>query len=49
LKEAFPNIEGSIRKDKEGFTIVKIAFRPKYKYNLEAIEKFDPSKIGRED
>lgn len=33
-----------MRRDRDGYPIVKTQLKPKYKYNLEELEKFDAEK-----
>lgn len=41
IKERFPDVEVLVRRDREGYPIVKTQFKPKYKYNIESLEKFN--------
>ena len=42
IKANFPNIQTLVRRDRDGYAIVKTVFKPKYRFDLNEIEKFDP-------
>lgn len=42
LAKQFPGIEIETRRDRDGIPIVKIAMKPKFKYNLDEILNQDP-------
>ncbi len=43
LKEKMPQLDVSVRRDKDGFAIIKTLWAPKFKYSLDEIEKYDPT------
>lgn len=47
IKKSYPELEVQIRRDRDGYAIVKTIYKPKYKYNLDEILKFNP-KEGKE-
>ena len=47
IKQEHPDLEVQIRRDRDGFAIVKTIYKPKYKYNIDEILKFSPSE-GKE-
>ena len=42
IKRDFPDVEVQTRRDRDGFAIIKTKFKPKYKYNLDEIIKYNP-------
>ena len=42
LKERFPGLTVLVRRDRDGYPIVKTQYKPTYKYNLDEITKFNP-------
>ena len=44
IKERFPDIEVLVRRDRDGYPIVKTQYKPTYKYSLEDIDSFDAEK-----
>lgn len=44
LQKNWPGLNIETRRDRDGYAIVKTKFKPKYKYDLEAILKSDPKK-----
>jgi len=42
LKTEYPDLQVQVRRDRDGFAIVKTQLVPKYKYDLESLSKFDP-------
>jgi hypothetical protein len=38
IKNNFPGIEVLVRRDRDGYPVVKTLYKPKYKYSLEDIE-----------
>ena len=43
LKEQYPNAKVQTRRDRDGFAIVKVSFKPEFKYDLDAIMAHDPA------
>ena len=41
LKKDFPDLEVQVRRDRDGYAIVKTLHKPKYKYDIKKIESFD--------
>jgi hypothetical protein len=41
IKSRFPQINVLVRRDRDGYAIIKTQYKPKYKYNLDDIEKFN--------
>ena len=41
LKKRFPDLQVLVRRDRDGYPVIKTQYKPKYKYNLEDIENFD--------
>ena len=41
IKSRFPQINVQVRRDRDGYAIIKTQYKPTYKYNLEDIEKFN--------
>lgn len=41
IKTRFPDVQVLVRRDRDGYPIVKTQFKPKYKYNLDEIVNFD--------
>lgn len=41
IKTRFPGVDVLVRRDRDGYAIVKTQYKPKYKYNLDDIEKFN--------
>lgn len=41
LKQRFPGVTVSTRRDRDGFAIVKTTHKREYKYDLDQIESFD--------
>lgn len=35
IKSRFPDLEVLVRRDRDGYPIVKTQYKPKYKYNLD--------------
>jgi len=44
LKARYPNGRVQTRRDRDGFAIVKLSFKPEYKYDLDEIMAYDPIK-----
>jgi hypothetical protein len=42
LKTRFPEIEVAVRRDREGYPIVKTTFAPRYKYDIEKAIAYNP-------
>ena len=42
LKTRVPEIDVTVRRDREGYPIVKTKFAPKYKYDVEKAMEFNP-------
>jgi hypothetical protein len=42
IKEKLPDLEVSVRRDRDGYPIIKTKFKPQYKYNLDTLSKLDP-------
>jgi hypothetical protein len=42
LKRRFPEIDVLVRRDREGYPIVKTQFAPKYKYDIDQAINFNP-------
>lgn len=52
LKKNFPDIKLQTRRDRDGFAIVKMTQKPKYKYNLNDIEdiiNMEPAEIKKKE
>ena len=45
LKATYPTAKVQTRRDRDGFAIVKISFKPEYKYNLDDILEADAETI----
>ena len=41
LKEKFPELTVLVRRDRDGYPIIKTQYKQQYKYNLDEIEKFN--------
>ena len=41
IKSRFPHVNVLVRRDRDGYPIVKTQYKPQYKYNLADIEKFN--------
>ena len=41
LKSRFPELDVTVRRDREGYPIVKTKFAPKYKYDIEKAIEFN--------
>lgn len=42
LKSRFPELEVQVRRDREGYPIIKTSFSPVYKFDIEKTLQFDP-------
>lgn len=42
LKERYPQAQVQTRRDRDGFPIVKVSFKPEFKYDLDTILAYDP-------
>jgi hypothetical protein len=42
IKQNFEGIEVLVRRDRDGYAIVKTRFKPSFKYDIDKISKFDP-------
>ncbi len=42
IKTRFPDLEVLVRRDRDGYPIVKTQYKPKYKYNLDDLESYEP-------
>jgi hypothetical protein len=42
IKTNYPGVEVEVRRDRDGYSIIKTKFKPKYKYNLEDVLAYDP-------
>ena len=42
IKTNYPVVEVEVRRDRDGFAIVKTKFKPKFKYDLNHIENYNP-------
>ena len=42
IKTNFPSIEVQVRRDRDGYPVVKTLYKPQYKYNLDEISNFNP-------
>jgi hypothetical protein len=42
IEDNFEDMDVKVRRDRDGFAIVKTKFKPKYKYDIDKIAKFDP-------
>jgi len=45
MKRNYPTATVQTRRDRDGFAIVKLNFKPEYKYNLDDILEADPETI----
>lgn len=41
LKTRFPDVNVQVRRDRDGYPIVKTQFKPKYKYNIDDISNYN--------
>ena len=41
IKSRFPHVNVLVRRDRDGYPIIKTQYKPNYKYNLDDIEKFN--------
>lgn len=41
LKKSFPGLKVLVRRDRDGFAIVRTKFAPEYKYNIDDMENYD--------
>ena len=48
MKARFPDVEISVRRDNDGFALIKTLYRPTYKYDLDKILSFDMEEKHRE-
>ena len=48
LKARYPTAKVQTRRDRDGFAIVKLVFKPEYKYDLEEIMAYDPIKAQQQ-
>ena len=48
LKAKYPGVTVQIRRDRDGFAIVKTLYNIEYKYNLEKIEAWDKDEARTE-
>jgi hypothetical protein len=44
IKEKFPDVDVSVRRDRDGFPLIKTVYRPHYKYDLENLLSYDAEK-----
>lgn len=44
IKNNFPNLQVLVRRDREGYPIVKTLYKPQYKYDINKISNFDADK-----
>lgn len=45
LQIDYPKAKIQTRRDRDGFAIIKVSYKPEFKYNLDEILAFDPEKM----
>ena len=41
LRKQYPNAQVLSRRDRDGYAIVKVSFKPEYKYDIETLTQFN--------
>ena len=49
LKKRYPEARVQTRRDRDGFAIVKLSFRPEFKYDLDKILAMDPDELKKHE
>lgn len=44
IKQNFPDVQVLMRRDRDGFPIIKTLYKPHYKYNIDDIQNIDINK-----
>lgn len=47
IKESFPNLEVTVRRDRDGYPVIKTHYQKKYKYDINELEKFNPEEYSK--
>jgi hypothetical protein len=42
LKKEFPDLQVEVRRDRDGYAIVKTQYKPTFKYSLDELDEVDP-------
>ena len=49
LKQRYPDARIQTRRDRDGFAVVKLSYRPEYKYDLDKILAFDSDQLKQHE
>ena len=47
LRKQYPNAQVLSRRDRDGYAIVKVSFKPEYKYDIETLTQFNKEEAQR--
>ena len=44
VKKTYPDVEVTVRRDRDGYPLIKTSYKPKFKYDLDKIMNYDIKK-----
>ena len=44
MQRDFPDLDVSVRRDRDGYPVIKTVYKPKFKYNLDSYLNFNAKK-----